>query len=90
MPRAEIDDWLDCPDQLNAHLFALAHRVGNAIRRVLGPPRVGLIVAGFEVPHVHVHVFGAGGLGSFDFSRAGNATQEQLEPVAARLREAMG
>ena len=89
VPREEIDDWLTVPPPLRDHLFAVAQRVGGAIRAVYSPPRVGLIVAGFEVPHLHVHVFGAYGLGTFDFAQATHADQEELAEVASRLRAAM-
>jgi histidine triad (HIT) family protein len=89
VPRAEIDEWLDCPADLRDHLFAVAQRVGRAIRAVYAPPRVGVVVAGFEVAHLHVHVFGASGLESFDFRRAVAATQDDLALVAARLRAEM-
>ena len=48
----------------------VAHAVGAAIRAVWAPPRVGLLVAGFEVPHLHVHVFPAADMGAFDFANA--------------------
>ncbi len=89
VPREEIDDWLTIPPDLRDHLFGVAQRVGRAIRVVYAPPRVGLIVAGFEVPHLHVHVFGAYGLGTFDFTQATDADQEELAAVASRLRAAM-
>jgi len=89
VPREELDDWLACPDGLRDHLFAVAQRVGRAIRTVFAPPRVGLVLAGFEVPHLHVHVFGAYGLQTFDFAQARAATQDELAEVAARLRAAM-
>jgi histidine triad (HIT) family protein len=86
VPRLEVDDWLSASEELRQHLFGVAATVGRAIRAVFGAPRVGLIIAGFEVPHLHIHVFGAGGLGDFDFRQAGAATQDALAPVAARLR----
>jgi len=89
VPRAEVDDWLSVPEELRQHLFGVAASVGGAIRAAFGAPRVGLIIAGFEVPHLHVHVFGASGLGDFDFRHAGTASQETLAPVAARLRAAL-
>jgi len=89
VPREELDDWLACPDKLRDHLFDVAQRVGRAIQAVYAPPRVGLVVAGFEVPHLHVHVFGAYGLQTFDFGRARSADQTELAEVAARLRAAM-
>ncbi len=89
VPREELDDWLACPDDLRDHLFAVAQRVGRAIRAAYGAPRVGLVVAGFEVPHLHVHVFGAYGLHSFDFAQARTADRAELAEVGARLRAAM-
>jgi len=89
VPRDELDDWLACPADLRDHLFAVAQRVGRAIRAVYAPPRVGLVVAGFEVPHLHVHVFGAYGLETFDFGQAMSADQAELATVASRLRAAM-
>jgi diadenosine tetraphosphate (Ap4A) HIT family hydrolase len=89
VPREELDDWLACPDDLRDHLFAVAQRVGRAIRAAYGPPRVGLVVAGFEVAHLHVHVFGAYGLQTFDFAQARAADKAELAAVAATLRAAM-
>jgi len=89
VPRLEIDDWLGCPDEVRDRMFEVAQRVGRAIRDVYTPPRVGLVIAGFEVPHMHVHVFGVAGLESFDFRLAREASQEELAVVAGRLRSAL-
>ena len=89
VPRLEIDDWLACPDEVRDQMFAVAQRVGRAIRDVYTPPRVGMVVAGFEVPHLHAHVFGVAGLESFDFRLAREASQEELAVVAGRLRSAL-
>jgi diadenosine tetraphosphate (Ap4A) HIT family hydrolase len=70
VPREEVDQWVDAAPDLFAHLSTVAHAVGDAVRAVWAPPRVGLLVAGFEVPHLHVHVFPAAGMAAFDFARA--------------------
>ena len=70
VPREEVDQWVDADDALWAHLMTVARTVGSVIRSVWSPPRVALMVAGFEVPHLHVHVHPAWGLEAFDFSRA--------------------
>jgi diadenosine tetraphosphate (Ap4A) HIT family hydrolase len=44
--------------------------VGTAVREIWHPPRVGVLVAGFEVPHLHVHVFPAWDMRAFDFANA--------------------
>ena len=73
VPRAEVDQWVDADPALLAHLTAVAHAVGDAVRAVFAPPRVGLLVAGFEVPHLHLHVFPAADMAAFDFANAASS-----------------
>lgn len=56
VPVEEIDHWLDCPAPLAGHLMDVAQRVGRAQLRAFGPKRVGLVIAGLEVAHTHLHV----------------------------------
>ena len=90
VPRLEVDQWTDAPPALVAHLTTVAHAVGAAVKAVWAPRRVGLLVAGFEVPHLHVHVFGAPSMAAFDFANAA-ATVDPAEQVrhAAALRAAL-
>jgi diadenosine tetraphosphate (Ap4A) HIT family hydrolase len=88
--RLEVDRWTDAPPTLIAHLTTVAHAVGAAIQAVWSPPRVGLVVAGFEVPHLHVHVFPTSRMAEFAFSTAA-ATVDPAEQDrhAAALRVAL-
>lgn len=90
VPRAEVDHWTDADPDLAAHLHAVAHAIGRAVRAVWDPPRVGLIVAGFEVPHLHLHVFPAVSMATFDFANAA-ASVDAAEQDAHRdaLRAAL-
>ena len=56
VPRQEIDHWVDLDHELSSHLFAVARSIGKAIDRAFRPARVGLMIAGLEVPHTHLHV----------------------------------
>jgi len=69
VPRQEIDHWLDLESDLLQHLFQTAQRVGQALERVYKPTRVGVIVAGLEVPHVHIHVLPINTVHDLDFAR---------------------
>jgi diadenosine tetraphosphate (Ap4A) HIT family hydrolase len=90
VPRQEVDQWVDAPPELLAHLTAVAHAVGGAIRAVWAPPRVGLLVAGFEVPHLHVHVFPAADMRAFDFANAAASVDPATEDGHAdALRSAL-
>lgn len=90
VPRVEVDQWIDADGRLLAHLTEVAAAIGAAVRTVWQPPRVGLLVAGFEVPHLHLHVFPAWDMRAFDFANAAK-TVDAAEQDAHRgaLRSAL-
>src|SRR5436305_10400135 len=90
VPRAEIDHWIDMPPELNAHVFEVARTIGQAVQRAFEPRRVGLLIAGEEVPHAHVHVIGFDSVAELSFAAANrNAGAEQLDASADALRAAL-
>ncbi len=90
VPRTEIDEWTDLDPELWAHVTDVAHKIGLAIKEALGNARVGMVIAGFEVPHAHVHVFGADRMSQFDFARADpDPDPEALDEAAAKIRAAL-
>lgn len=90
VPIAEIDHWLDLPADLAAHLFAVAQRIGKAQKTALHCERVGLIVAGYEVPHAHIHVIPTTQISQFDFATAAaHVDRVDLEAAAAEIRAAL-
>jgi histidine triad (HIT) family protein len=87
VPVEEFDQWVDAPPELNARLFDVAQVIGQAQQRAFPDcERVGVIVAGYEIPHLHVHVIPTSSMGQFDFARAGSATPAELEKAAAAIR----
>ena len=56
VPRLEIDHWLDLEPDLLTHLVSTAQTIGKAQMAAFKPTRIGLLLAGLEVPHVHFHV----------------------------------
>lgn len=90
VPRQEVDHWIDLPPATAAHLMTVAQIVGKAQQAAFGPRRVGLMIAGFEVPHVHVHVVPTESMGDLDFANADSrAPAHALDEAAAKLREAL-
>ncbi|WP_406724529.1 HIT family protein [Streptomyces sp. GD-15H] len=86
VPREEIDDWTTVEPDLMSHLMVVSGRIGAAVRRAFDAPRAGLVVAGFEVPHCHLHVFPAWGLDDFDFRRANsNVPAAELDEAHTRI-----
>lgn len=90
VPTAEVDHWLDLPPATNQHLMAMAQRIGAAQARVFSPERVGLMIAGFEVPHVHVHVLPMASMADMDFANAATSVDhDRLAAIARDLAAAL-
>ncbi|MEV4708960.1 HIT family protein [Actinoplanes sp. NPDC049316] len=90
VPRAEVDQWTDLDPDLYAHVMSVSHTIGGALKRAFDAPRIGLIVAGFEVPHAHVHVFPAHDMTDFDFARANpSVPAEDLDAHHERILAAL-
>jgi histidine triad (HIT) family protein len=90
VPRAEVDNWVHADEALLAHLSRVARRIGEGIAAVWKPPRVAFIIAGFEVPHLHLHVYPAWSMEDFDFHKAeANPDPEELRRHGESLRAAL-
>jgi histidine triad (HIT) family protein len=91
VPVDEVDHWVDLPDDTVAHLFAVAHRIGRAQTKAFSCERVGLIVAGYEVPHTHIHVIPTNHMGEMSFANAAIvADVAELTTAAAAIKSALG
>ena len=67
VPRTEIDHWLDLDAALLDHLFETAQAIGKAQMAAFNPARIGVMLAGLEVPHCHVHVVPIRAVHDLDF-----------------------
>ena len=70
VPIVECDHWVDLSESLVAHLFAVAHRVGRAQQQAFACDKVALIIAGYEVPHTHLHVIPTTNMSQLNFANA--------------------
>jgi len=70
VPRAEVDQWTDLDPNIASHCMLVAQRVGQAQKSVFSPARIGLLIAGFEVPHTHLHVIPINSMAPFDLANA--------------------
>ena len=90
VPVEEVDHWIDAPADLVTHLFQIAHRIGRAQQQAFDCARVGVIIAGYEVPHAHIHVIPTDHMGQLSFENAATSVNPQeLETAAAAIRAAM-
>lgn len=93
VPVAEVDKWTDMAPELWARVNAVAYEIGNAVIQAFDAPRAGNVIAGFEVPHAHIHVFPARSMDDFNFANvipADQTDEAAMDEAAQKLRAVLG
>ena len=90
VPRAEIDQWQDVEPETFNKVMGVAQLIGKAVCKAFGAERAGVIIAGVEVPHLHVHVFPAYNLTDFGFANIDrNPSEESLDEAQEKIKAAL-
>jgi histidine triad (HIT) family protein len=90
VPVDEVDHWVDLEPDLAAHLMEVARVVGQAQMRAFSPARIGMIIAGLEVPHCHLHLIPIESEADLSFARADHSPDPaSLDAAADALRAAL-
>jgi histidine triad (HIT) family protein len=90
VPVDEVDHWVDLDSDLAAHLMDVARAVGRAQMQAFSPRRIGMIVAGLEVPHCHLHLVPIDSEADLSFARADHDPDPAaLDDATERLRAAL-
>lgn len=91
VPRDEIDHWTDVPSILQQHLFDVAGKIAVAQKLAFNTKRVGMVIAGFEVPHTHIHLIPMNTMADMDFSLAANSVDpKDLDSAARQIKSRFG
>ena len=90
VPIQEVDHWIDLPSTLSAHLFTISHRVSKALANAFPSERIGLIIAGYEVNHCHIHLVPTQSMHELNFANAAaSVSRETLEANAQKIIDAL-
>lgn len=92
VPVEEIDKWTDIPADLWAHMNEVAQMIGSVIVARFNAERAGYLIAGFEVPHAHIHVFPANDMSGYTLSTAmrhDETDAEKMDAAAETIRKAL-
>jgi histidine triad (HIT) family protein len=91
IPHEEVDHWDDMSPELTAHIFQVASTLSKTLRTLFPCEKTGLMIAGLEVRHAHLHLFPINAISDLDFSkaqdRAGDAQKLTADKIRAALRE---
>ena len=86
VPIKEVDHWIDMSQELSAHLFTVSHRISRAISQVFPCERIGLIIAGYEINHCHIHLIPSQTMNDLNFANAAASVDRSvLESHAQRI-----
>ena len=90
VPIQEVDHWIDMSPDLSAHLFAVSHRISRAISTTFPCEKVGLIIAGYEINHCHIHLIPSQTMNDLNFANAATSVdRSDLESHANRIIQAL-
>lgn len=85
VPKIEVDHWDDVPEEFFNHLWRVSQFIAKEMKEKLGCSRVCLMIAGFEVPHAHIHVIPAEDISALDIHKAYDASEEELKEMHEKL-----
>lgn len=87
VPKLEIDNLFDLPDERLASLIVFAKKVAAQIAAAVPCQRIGMTVIGLDVPHAHIHLIPLDGVEDMDFSRPKlKFSEEEFLAVQQKIR----
>lgn len=89
VPKDHHADVFQMPINLYNELFESARLVEPTLRSVTGAKRIGVVIEGFGIDHVHLHMIPINHGNEIDPNRAKPANNEELSVMAEKIRSAM-
>lgn len=90
VPKDEVDHWVDLSPYLSSHLFEVSHKISRALQNAFPCERVGLIIAGYEVNHCHIHLVPTTDMSQLNFANAAATVErETLDANAEKIKTAL-
>jgi histidine triad (HIT) family protein len=87
VPRHEMPHWIDLDPDLLKHVMGVCQIIGIALEGGFQPEKVGLMIAGLEVEHAHLHLVPIRGVHDLDFANADpDPDPSDLDAAAATIR----
>jgi histidine triad (HIT) family protein len=87
IPKKETDYIFDMEDAALGRLMQFAKKVAGAIKRAVPCKKIGIMVAGLEVPHTHIHLIPIDQVSELNFAHAKAASESELLSTASKIRK---
>ena len=86
VPKKEVDYIYDLEDELLSGMHLLAKKIAIAIKKAYPCERISVAVAGFEVPHAHIHLIPTNTMADLQFTEKLKFSQEELAEIAQNIQ----
>jgi histidine triad (HIT) family protein len=88
VPKLEIDYVFDLDNDTLTGLILFSRKVASAIKSIVPCKRIGVAIAGLEVPHVHIHLIPMNTMDDINFLRPKlKFTSEEFRDIAEKISE---
>lgn len=85
IPKTHVEELYEMGEELYNHTMTVVQRMARELKTKFSPPRVGLWVHGFEVPHAHIHVVPLHKPDDISANRGQLANDQELAEIAKQL-----
>jgi histidine triad (HIT) family protein len=89
LPKTHHPYVFDLKEPLYSNLFAVAQKLSRPLLEVTRAKRVGLVIQGFSLPHVHLHLIPMNDPHDLDEARAKPASEPELGLMAFNIMQAI-
>ncbi|ERI39316.1 diadenosine tetraphosphate hydrolase [Arthrobacter sp. AK-YN10] len=90
VPREEVDSWTHASPELLGKVMDVAQKIGKVQEDLYDAKRVGVLMEGFEVDHLYVHVWPAYSMADFEVHNVDhNPDPAVMDATAVKLRAAL-
>lgn len=91
IPKKEVDYIFNLEDDELSNLHLFAKKVALVLEKEVPCLRIGVMVAGLEVPHAHIHLVPMNSIGELTFTNPRpEFSKESMEDLASRLFARLG
>jgi histidine triad (HIT) family protein len=85
IPKKHNDYLFDLPDSEYEELMSKAKEIAKVLKKKLNPKRIGLVVEGFGVSHVHLHLIPINKMNELNPEKAKHMDENKLKLMAKKI-----
>ncbi len=86
IPKQEVNHWFDVPEKAYVQVQLNAQKIGRAIQKATGCPRVLTTAIGFEVQHYHLHLIPAWTMADLNFQKAQKRSDQEMKEILEKIK----